>query len=99
MISGADEIEYINGKAAEQRIIGGAGTFAALGARLAAGSANAKYVSWIVDMGSDFEPELRTMIETWQTRCTFRLDKNRLTTTAWNGYGKCLKPHIRLSES
>lgn len=82
-----DEIEYINGRAAEQKIIGGAGTYAALGARLAAGASNAQYVSWIVDMGSDFPPEFKALIESWRTSCTFRLDMNRLTTTAWNGYG------------
>ncbi|KIV83858.1 hypothetical protein PV11_05847 [Exophiala sideris] len=100
-----DEIEYLNDRAAEQKIIGGAGTYAALGARLAAGVAFAPYVSWIIDMGSDFPPEFKTLIETWRTSCTFRLDMNRLTTTAWNGYGpneyrafKYLTPKLRLDE-
>lgn len=82
-----DEIEHLNGQAAEQKIIGGAGTFAALGARLAAGASNSQAVSWIVDVGSDFPPEFRALIDSWRTRCRFRVDLTRLTTTAWNGYG------------
>lgn len=38
-------------------------------------------------MGSDFPAELRDLIDTWDTKCVFRLDVTRLTTTAWNGYG------------
>ena len=86
MIS-ADEIEHLNSDKPEQRIIGGAGTFAALGARLAAGIKHAQKVGWIVDMGSDFPPGFKDLIETWHTSCVFRLDSTRLTTTAWNGYG------------
>ena len=38
-------------------------------------------------MGSDFPADLRDLIETWNTKCVFRLDTDRLTTAAWNGYG------------
>ncbi|KIW14349.1 hypothetical protein PV08_07131 [Exophiala spinifera] len=101
-----DQIEYLNtSRAPAQKILGGAGTYAALGARLAAGRANSHAVSWIVDMGSDFPPEFRALIETWQTSCTFRLDLGRLSTTAWNGYGpnefrafKYLTPKLRLDQ-
>ncbi|KEF57317.1 uncharacterized protein A1O9_05234 [Exophiala aquamarina CBS 119918] len=104
-----DEIEHPNSDTPEQRIIGGAGTYAALGARLAAGGHHARHVGWIVDMGSDFPAELRDLIETWNTKCVFRLDMDRLTTTAWNGYGhnehrgrgeafKYLTPKLRLDE-
>ncbi|KAL2397945.1 Protein MAK32 [Exophiala dermatitidis] len=100
-----DEIEYINGRAAEKSIIGGAGTYAALGARLAAGAEQAKYVSWIVDMGSDFPAEFKELIDSWHTNCLLRLDMTRLTTRAWNGYGpnecrafKYLTPKLRLDE-
>ena len=68
-------------------MIGGAGTYAALGARLAAGSKHASQVSWIVDKGSDFPVELVDIIDRWHTSCRFRFDANRLTTRAWNGYG------------
>ncbi|KAK5063058.1 hypothetical protein LTR84_005134 [Exophiala bonariae] len=101
-----DEIEHLNSDAPEQRIIGGAGTYAALGARLAAGGQNAQHVGWIVDMGSDFPAELRSLIDTWGTKCIFRTDVTRLTTTAWNGYGhnehrafKYLTPKLRLDEN
>ncbi|KAK5192176.1 hypothetical protein LTR92_008123 [Exophiala xenobiotica] len=101
-----DQIEYLNGRVPAEKILGGAGTYAALGARLAAGEANSKYVSWIVDMGSDFPPEFKVLIDAWQTRCTFRLDMSRLSTTAWNGYGpneyrafKYLTPKLRLDEN
>jgi len=57
-------------------------------------------------MGSDFPPEFKVLIDTWQTRCTFRLDMSRLSTTAWNGYGpnefrafKYLTPKLRLDET
>ena len=84
---GVDEIEFTNGKGTETTIIGGAGTYAALGARLAAGARNAHGVGWIVDQGSDFPPEFKSVIDRWQTSCLFRSDLNRLTTRAWNGYG------------
>ncbi|KIW62389.1 hypothetical protein PV04_10569 [Phialophora macrospora] len=101
-----DKIEYLDSsKKPHQNIIGGAGTYAALGARLAAGIQHAHLVSWIVDMGSDFPPQFRQLINTWHTNCIFRLDLNRLTTTAWNGYGeneyrafKYLTTKLRLDE-
>ena len=68
-------------------MIGGAGTYAAIGARLVAGAECSGSVGWIVDMGSDFPHKFRQMIDLWQTSCLFREDKARLTTRAWNGYG------------
>ncbi|KIW22388.1 uncharacterized protein PV07_12278 [Cladophialophora immunda] len=102
-----DRIEYLNNaQAPQERIIGGAGTYAALGARLAAGRRHAAHVSWIVDMGADFPAEFRGLIEAWRTSCVFRLDGGRMTTTAWNGYGpnelrafKYLTPKRRLDET
>ncbi|EXJ69559.1 uncharacterized protein A1O5_07595 [Cladophialophora psammophila CBS 110553] len=101
-----DKIEYLsNAQASQDRIIGGAGTYAALGARLAAGSRLAASVGWIVDMGSDFPGEFKRLIEAWRTSCVFRFDGARLTTTAWNGYGdneyrafKYLTPKLRLDQ-
>lgn len=89
----------MNGKGAETSIIGGAGTYAALGARLAAGINNAHRVSWVVDQGSDFPLELKAIIDRWQTSCVFNTDLSRLTTRAWNGYGPNeyrgeLNPHL-----
>ncbi|EXJ54645.1 hypothetical protein A1O7_09986 [Cladophialophora yegresii CBS 114405] len=101
-----DKIEYLdNSQTSQQNIIGGAGTYAALGARLAAGVQHAHLVSWIVDMGADFPALFHQLINTWHTNCVFRRDLNRLTTMAWNGYGaneyrafKYLTPKLRLDE-
>jgi sugar/nucleoside kinase (ribokinase family) len=56
-------------------------------------------------MGSDFPRLFHQLINTWRTNCIFRLDLNRLTTTAWNGYGeneyrafKYLTAKLRLDE-
>ncbi|KIV97193.1 hypothetical protein PV10_00972 [Exophiala mesophila] len=56
-------------------------------------------------MGSDFPPQFKTLIDTWDTKCVFRRDNTRLTTTGWNGYGpneyrafKYLTPKLRLDE-
>jgi len=102
-----DEIEYVGGKTPEKVVIGGAGTYAAIGARLVAGERFSKSVSWIVDVGSDFPSNFRSTIESWQTACLFREDANRLTTRAWNAYSgenehrafKYLTPKIRLDQN
>lgn len=101
-----DEIDYVNNKGSKTSIIGGAGTYVALGARLVAGKQNADSVGWIVDMGSDFPPCFKSTLDAWQTRCLFREDVTRLTTRAWNGFDeneerafKYLTPKIRLEAS
>src|SRR5437764_7197102 len=86
MLPFQDEVEYAGRIPAERAIIGGAGSYAAIGARLAAGDRYASLVSWIVDVGSDFPPQFRSVIESWQTDCIFREDRTRLTTRAWNSY-------------
>lgn len=86
-----DEIEWLDSfKPPVYNLIGGAGTYAVLGARLASSSCqrHAKNISWIVDEGSDFPAMVKTTLQSWKTDCYFRLDKTRLTTRAWNGYGK-----------
>ncbi|KAJ9660082.1 hypothetical protein H2198_002779 [Neophaeococcomyces mojaviensis] len=89
-------------------LIGGAGTYAVLGARLAVSPSVslARSISWIVDMGSDFPASVKDTIDSWSTNCIFRHDMNRLTTRAWNGYGlndwrdfKYLTPKVRLEVS
>lgn len=81
-----DEIDYGGKKGSQACLIGGAGTYTALGARLLSGYSPEK-VGWIVDVGSDFPPEFRALLESWGTNCLFREDSKRLTTRAWNGYG------------
>lgn len=86
-----DDIEWQSskGKAPKHNLIGGAGTYAVLGARLASSPCQilSKNIAWIVDVGSDFPPEIKTTIDTWNTDCIYRNDNTRLTTKAINTYG------------
>lgn len=68
-------------------MIGGAGTYAAVGARIVSGAEHSRSIGWIVDAGSDFPIQFRKTIESWNTSCLLREDKSRMTTRAWNGYG------------
>lgn len=70
-----------------KNVLGGAASFAVVGARLVAGKELARSVSWIVDVGSDFPQETLKTIKAWDTDCMIREDPRRLTTRAWNGYG------------
>lgn len=105
-----DEIEWqtANPPPSKHNLIGGAGTYAVLGARLASSPCRllSQSISWIVDIGSDFPPEVKRAINSWNTNCIFRTDTSRLTTRAWNGYGenelrafKYLTPKVRLEVS
>lgn len=102
-----DEIEWPPSKGIEpvHNLIGGAGTYAVLGARLASSPCQilSKNISWIVDVGSDFPPEIKATIDKWNTDCIYRSDDTRLTTRAINSYEendyrnfKYLTPKIRL---
>ncbi|KAJ5166973.1 uncharacterized protein N7482_005754 [Penicillium canariense] len=82
----ADDIDFGDSRPGVKNILGGAASFAVVGARLVAGSAHAQSVSWIVDVGSDFPPETLAAIQSWGTDCVIREDHSRLTTRAWNGY-------------
>ena len=86
-----DEVEFTDGSQRDNKIdlIGGAGTYAVLGARLASSPDRllSRSISWIVDMGSDFPQQIRNTIESWNTDCNLRHNTSRLTTRAWNGYG------------
>jgi len=86
MLPFPDEVEYAGRIPAEGAIIGGAGSYAAIGARLVAGDRYAGFVSWIVDAGSDFPRQFRSLIDSWETDCIFREDRARFTTRAWNSY-------------
>ena len=88
-----DEIEYVDGKSSLKNVVGGAGSYAAFGARLVAGVAHSRSVGWVVDAGSDFPLDIRRILESWQTNCLFREDESRLTTRAWNGYGYGRREH------
>lgn len=82
-----DEIEYQPPKPPQKDILGGAGSYSALGARLfSPPPLHSKAVGWVVDRGSDFPPTITTLIESWNTTAIFRDDPDRLTTRGWNGY-------------
>ncbi|EPS25428.1 hypothetical protein PDE_00361 [Penicillium oxalicum 114-2] len=98
-----DDIEFGSSRPAVKNVLGGAASFAVVGARMVAGPMHARSVSWIVDVGSDFPPEALASIKSWGTDCVIREDHSRLTTRAWNGYHpdekrdfKYLTPKLRL---
>ncbi|KAF2168314.1 hypothetical protein M409DRAFT_21751 [Zasmidium cellare ATCC 36951] len=66
-------------------VIGGAGTYSAVGARLLSPQAKSKAVGWIVDAGNDFPAELHATIDSWNTNVLIR-DRPAPTTRGWNGY-------------
>lgn len=101
-----DEIHYLPPTPPVYNILGGGGTYAALGARLLSPPPVSKTVSWIVDQGSDFPSDLLAQIASWETSCLLRNDPTRLTTHGWNGYEtngtrafKYTTPKLRLDET
>ncbi|KAF2279293.1 Ribokinase-like protein [Westerdykella ornata] len=102
-VSSPDEIEFPPPKPPVKDIIGGAGSYSALGARLFAPPPRSRAVGWIVDCGSDFPKELRAAIHSWDTGVLIRETPQRVTTRGWNGYGehehrafRYLTPKLRL---
>ncbi|KAM0438888.1 hypothetical protein ACHAPT_001649 [Fusarium lateritium] len=81
-----DDIDFIPPTPPVKNILGGAGTYSALGARLFSPPPLSTSVGWIIDQGSDFPPSLSTLIDSWTTSAIFRHDGLRLTTRGWNGY-------------
>ncbi|KAL3467587.1 Ribokinase-like protein [Aspergillus heterothallicus] len=98
-----DDIEFEGSRPNVKNVLGGAASYAVIGARMVAGQERSRSVSWIVDVGSDFPPKVLSQLKAWRTDCNIRKDTQRLTTRAWNGYGpnekrafKYLTPKIRL---
>ncbi|KAF2639575.1 MAK32-like protein [Massarina eburnea CBS 473.64] len=83
-----DEIEFPPPKPPVKDIIGGAGSYSALGARLFSPPPRSRAVGWIVDCGCDFPSELRESIAKWDSGVLIRETPDRLTTRGWNGYGE-----------
>lgn len=67
-------------------IIGGAGTYAALGAAVVLPLAQRKRVGFICDEGHDFSSKTKSEMENWSMGTIFRYDANRETTKAWNKF-------------
>ena len=86
-------------------VIGGAGTFSALGARLLSPGALSKSVAWIVDAGTDFPTATKSELDLWKISLQWRQrGPKELTTRGWNGYRedgvrefKYLTPKLRLT--
>lgn len=83
-----DEIEFPPPKPPVKDILGGAGSYSALGARIFSPPPQSKSVGWIVDCGSDFPGELRDVVASWESGAVMRETPHRLTTRGWNGYGE-----------
>ncbi|KAF2969531.1 hypothetical protein GQX73_g4068 [Xylaria multiplex] len=81
-----DEIEYLPPTPPVKDILGGAGTYSALGARLLSPPPLSGSVGWVVDKGSDFPPDLEDVIMSWGTSVLLRETPDRVTTRGWNGY-------------
>ncbi|TGJ84505.1 hypothetical protein E0Z10_g4274 [Xylaria hypoxylon] len=81
-----DEIEYLPPTPPVKDILGGAGTYSALGARLLSPPPRSGSVGWVVDKGSDFPPDLEDVIMSWGTSVLLRETPERVTTRGWNGY-------------
>ncbi|KAI1761107.1 Ribokinase-like protein [Hypoxylon sp. FL1150] len=81
-----DEIEYLPPTPPAKDILGGAGSYSALGARLFSPPPLSRSVGWIIDKGSDFPAALEDLIISWETSVLMRPTPDRLTTRGWNGY-------------
>ncbi|KAK3380140.1 Ribokinase-like protein, partial [Lasiosphaeria ovina] len=81
-----DEIEYLPPKPPVRDVLGGAGSYSALGARLFSPPPLSKSVGWFVDRGSDFPEAITAVVESWETSAVMRTSAGRLTTRGWNGY-------------
>ncbi|TQV96573.1 hypothetical protein V2A60_003039 [Cordyceps javanica] len=81
-----DDIDFLPPTPPVKDILGGAGTYSALGARLLSPPPLSTTVGWVVDQGSDFPQALGELIDSWDTHAVRRLDVERLTTRGWNGY-------------
>ncbi|KAL8937175.1 MAG: hypothetical protein Q9211_003823 [Gyalolechia sp. 1 TL-2023] len=83
-----DEIHYQPPKQPDSDIMGGAGLYAALGARLFRPPPSSSKVGWVVHQGHDFPSHIIETINSWDTSCKFIETPDRPTTRAWNRYEK-----------
>jgi sugar/nucleoside kinase (ribokinase family) len=81
-----DEIEFPAPRPPVRDILGGAGSYSALGARLFSPPPLSRSVGWIIDQGTDFPPAVTRTVASWTTSALIRPNPDRLTTRGWNGY-------------
>ncbi|KAA6407086.1 MAG: hypothetical protein FRX48_09152 [Lasallia pustulata] len=98
-----DEIHFPPPQPPVFNIIGGAGSYSALGARLFSPPPLSSKVGWVVHAGADFPEPLRKSIMSWNTSCALIETPDRLTTRGFNKYGhdefrgfRYLTPKLRL---
>lgn len=82
-----DEIRHAPPRNPSYDVLGGAGTFAVVGARVFRLPPTSTKVSWIIHRGHDFPDEARREIESWQTGVLWVETPERRTTRALNAYG------------
>ncbi|CCH41006.1 putative D-beta-D-heptose 7-phosphate kinase [Wickerhamomyces ciferrii] len=84
-----DEIHFPenSGKESHYNVIGGGGTYGALGSRIISGFKNSQKIGWIIDKGNDFPSEVESYLKSWETGAIWRGTPERLTTRGWNMYG------------
>ncbi|RKF59564.1 Protein MAK32 [Erysiphe neolycopersici] len=90
-----DEIHYPPPKLPVSDVLGGAGTYAAIGARLFSPAPLSKRISWIVDAGSDFPTSIIPLIKSWETSVLLRINSSRLTTRGLNSYDGSQKRNFK----
>ncbi|KAL8969660.1 MAG: hypothetical protein Q9183_001894 [Haloplaca sp. 2 TL-2023] len=81
-----DEIHHPSPKAPDLEVMGGAGLYAALGARLFRPYPASSKVGFVVHQGHDFPPNAQQAIDAWNTHCKFIHTPYRQTTRAYNKY-------------
>ena len=67
-------------------ILGGAGTFAVVGARIVGGKARARQIGWVVHTGHDFPSAAREELDSWNVNTNYIDTPERATTRARNVY-------------
>ena len=81
-----DDIFYPVPRLPALNVLGGAGSYAVLGARLIRGAERAGSIGWTVHEGSDFPEAVKHQIGGWKTSCLIKKTPHRLTTRALNIY-------------
>lgn len=81
-----DDIFYPIPRLPALNILGGAGSYAVLGARLVCGPKRSSDIGWTIHQGFDFPEAVKRQIDTWHTSCNFIQTPDRLTTRALNVY-------------
>ena len=81
-----DEIYYPIPLMPATNILGGAGAYAVLGARIMRGSG--RTIGWTVHKGFDFPEPIASEIQSWETMCNFVNTPERATTRGLNVYAQ-----------